>query len=156
MPTWLALVLLLSAVATVYLMVIGIGALRSRRLQLIGGGRTLVGPLAQLCGLLSLAPLLLCLISAGELSYRLDVRQRPEPPLGTSKASGEDVDGWQQKRAEGKQLLLGMAGDFGLFGIPFDLLVGALVATRGIRPPRKHRLGVVAFNKPQWRDPDFL
>jgi hypothetical protein len=154
MPTWLALVLLLSAVATVYLMVIGIGALRSRKLQLIGGGRMLVGPLAQLCGLVSLAPLLLCLISAGELGYRLGVRQRPEPP--TSKASDEDVDGWQQRRAEGKQLLLGMAGDFGLFGIPFDLLVGALVATRGIRPPRKHRLEVVAFNKPQWRDPDFL
>jgi hypothetical protein len=154
MPTRLALVLLLGAVATVYLMVFGCAALWSRKFQLIGGGRTVVGPLAQLCGLLSLAPLVLCLISRGELSYGLGVRTRPDPSRVVAEVGG--ADDWQHMRAEGKQLLLGMAGDFSLLGIPCVMIVWAVVVTRGIRPARRQRPKVVQSKYPQSRDPDFL
>ena len=153
MPTWLAVMLLLSAGAAAYVMVVGIAALWSHKLQLISGGRMLVGPLAQLSGMLSMTPLVLSLISGGELCYGLGVRTRPEPPLG---APAEDVDGWQRKRAEAKQFLYGMAGDFGLLGIPFVMIVWVLVVTHGIRAPRKQRPEVVQSDLPQWRDPYFL
>jgi hypothetical protein len=154
MPTLLALTLLLSAVAAAYVMTLGIAALWSRKLQLIGGGRTLVGPLAQLSGILALTPLVLSLLSGGELCFGLGARTRPEALL--AQVAGEDVDEWQQRRAEGKQFLYGMAGDFGLLGIPVVMVVWVLVVTHGIRPPRKQQPQAVQPDLPPWRDPDFL
>jgi hypothetical protein len=154
MPTLLALTLLLSALAAVYVMTLGIAALWSRKLQLFGGGPTLVGPLAQLTGILALTPLVLSLLSGGELCYAWEIRTRPQPPL--AQVSDEEVDEWQQRRAEGKQFLYGMAGDFGLLGIPIVMVVWVLVVTHGIRPPRKQRPKALQPDLPPWRDPDFL
>jgi hypothetical protein len=158
MSTWFALVLVVSVVVTLYLMCAGVTALWSRQLQLLGRGRTLYGPLAQFCGLLMLAPALLAVISAGELSYGIGLRTRPEAaPIILEAGSGSSDDPLKQTRADAKQWIIGATCDFALLGLPFDLLVFVLVDLGGIRAPKRQQPKKPASRSvTRWSDSDFL
>jgi hypothetical protein len=148
MSSWIFLVVLVGALVTLFMMVVGIVAMWTRKMQFISGGRALYGPLAQLCGLWLLAALPLSAVSCGQVAYQ--VGAQPDPGPARAKVmeffavdteafeKGEQVKWRQEFRAAGKELALAWAFDFAAFGVALAALVWALVDLRGVRPtPRR-------------------
>jgi len=79
MSSWIFLVVLVGAMVTLFMMVVGIVAMWTRKMQLISGGRALYGPLAQLCGLWLLAALPLSAVTCGQVAYVVGAQPDPGP-----------------------------------------------------------------------------
>ena len=144
MRSWVDVVALIGAVVTLYLMVVGTSALWTRKMQLIGGGRTLYGPLAQFCGLLLLASLPLSLLTCGQAAYLLGAGIDPEPARAKvlefltveADAHSEEKNAPRrhEARSAAKRLALAWAFDLGVFGVVLAALVIAQIELGGVRP----------------------
>jgi hypothetical protein len=76
---------LLGDVLGLYTILSGLAALGTRKLQFTRSGRALLGPAAQLCGLMLVAPLPLSAITQGEVAFSIGARVRPDPDLAEKK-----------------------------------------------------------------------
>ena len=148
MSSLIFLAVLVGAMVTVFMMVVGIVAMWTRKMQLISGGRALYGPLAQLCGLWLLAALPLSAVTCGQVAYAVGAQPDPGPArakameffwVDTGGYGAEEEAKWRvEVKTASKQLALAWAFDFAVFGMALAALVWALVDLHGVRPtPRR-------------------
>jgi hypothetical protein len=134
MPDWMLLLVLLGDVLGLYMLLIGFHAVGTRKLQFADSGRALLGPLAQLCGLILMAALPLSAISRGEVAYLIGARQPLDPDRVASEE--EERKGFLTKN---KPLLVGWAIDFAVFSAVLTVPVWLIVELSGVRLRRRRQ-----------------
>src|SRR5438105_4037644 len=76
---WISILAFVGVLLAIPMLALGVRALCYRKMRLARDGRTIYGPLAQLCGLLLLASFPLSAITCGDVCHRFDWRPDPQP-----------------------------------------------------------------------------
>jgi hypothetical protein len=133
------------ALTSLYMMLHGFEAVARQKMQVTHRGRTVFGPLAQLCDIWVIAPLPLSLVAAGEIAHLVRLRPPAAPArkivfnlfFSEQKFAELDDQSKNETRDAVKDCFFSWVCELAIFGVPFDLAVLIILGRCGVLPVRR-------------------